>query len=68
VAFFVADWTRRDARISAKLAEFGRAGVPMYLVVSPAAPDKPEVLPELLTTDSVVEAVRRAAGRVADAR
>jgi thiol:disulfide interchange protein DsbD len=39
VAFFVADWTRRDARISAKLAEFGRAGVPMYLVVSPAAPD-----------------------------
>jgi thiol:disulfide interchange protein DsbD len=40
----------------------------MYLVVSPASPDKPEVLPELLTTDSVVEALRRAAGRVADAR
>jgi thiol:disulfide interchange protein DsbD len=68
VAFFVADWTRRDERISAKLAEFGRAGVPMYLVVSPATPDKPEVLPELLTTDSVTDAVRRAAGRVADAR
>ncbi|HEX5753040.1 MAG TPA: thioredoxin family protein [Archangium sp.] len=68
VAFFVADWTRRDERISAKLAEFGRAGVPMYLVVSPAAPDKPEVLPELLTSDSVTDAVRRAAGRVADAR
>ncbi|MFL5358036.1 protein-disulfide reductase DsbD family protein [Archangium sp.] len=67
VAFFVADWTRRDARISAKLAEFGRAGVPMYLVVSPASPGKPEVLPELLTTDSVVEAVRRAAKRMADA-
>ncbi|WP_084609443.1 protein-disulfide reductase DsbD family protein [Archangium violaceum] len=68
VAFFVADWTRRDERISAKLAEFGRAGVPMYLVVSPAAPDKPEVLPELLTADSVTDAVRRAAERVADAR
>jgi thiol:disulfide interchange protein DsbD len=67
VAFFVADWTRRDARIGAKLAEFGRAGVPMYLVVSPAAPGKPEVLPELLTSDSVIDAVRRAAGRVADA-
>ncbi|WP_257463029.1 protein-disulfide reductase DsbD family protein [Archangium lipolyticum] len=67
VAFFVADWTRRDERISAKLAEFGRAGVPMYLVVSPAAPDKPEVLPELLTPDTVIEAVRRAAERVADA-
>jgi thiol:disulfide interchange protein DsbD len=61
VAFFVADWTRRDARITAKLAEHGRAGVPMYLVLSPGAPDKPEVLPELLTADGVVDAVRRAA-------
>ncbi|HYO57668.1 protein-disulfide reductase DsbD family protein [Archangium sp.] len=67
VAFFVADWTRRDERISAKLAGFGRAGVPMYMVVSPAAPDKPEVLSELLTPDSVIDAVRRAAGRVTDA-
>ncbi|QSQ21084.1 thioredoxin family protein [Pyxidicoccus parkwayensis] len=61
VAFFVADWTRRDARITAKLAEHGRAGVPMYLVLSPGAPDKPEVLSELLTTDLVVDAVKRAA-------
>ncbi|NMO16114.1 thiol:disulfide interchange protein [Pyxidicoccus fallax] len=61
VAFFVADWTRRDARITAKLAEHGRAGVPMYLVLSPGAPDKPEVLPELLTAEMVVDAVKRAA-------
>jgi len=61
VAFFVADWTRRDARITAKLAEHGRAGVPMYLVLSPGAPDTPEVLPELLTADRVVDAVKRAA-------
>jgi thiol:disulfide interchange protein len=67
VAFFVADWTRRDASISAKLAEFGRAGVPMYLLVSPSAPGKPEVLSELLTADSLIESVRHAAGRVADA-
>jgi thiol:disulfide interchange protein/DsbC/DsbD-like thiol-disulfide interchange protein len=67
VAFFVADWTRRDARISAKLAEHGRAGVPMYLVISPSAPDRPEVLPELLTPDIVVQAVERAAGPPADA-
>jgi thiol:disulfide interchange protein DsbD len=39
----------------------------MYLVVSPAAPGKPEVLSELLTVDSVIDAVSRAAGRVADA-
>ncbi len=67
VAFFVADWTRRDARIYAKLAEPGRSGVPMYLVISPAAPERPEVLPELLTADIVVQAVERASGRGADA-
>jgi thiol:disulfide interchange protein DsbD len=68
VAFFVADWTQRDELIRQKLAAHGRAGVPMYLMVSPAAPDAPEVLPELLTVERVVEAVSRAAGgRVADA-
>jgi thiol:disulfide interchange protein/DsbC/DsbD-like thiol-disulfide interchange protein len=67
VAFFVADWTRRDARISAKLAEYGRAGVPMYLMISPSTPDRPEVLPELLTTDLVIQAVERASGLRADA-
>ncbi|ADO76016.1 protein-disulfide reductase DsbD family protein [Stigmatella aurantiaca] len=67
VAFFVADWTRRDARISARLAAHGRAGVPMYLVISPSAPDRPEVLPELLTQELVIQAVERAAGRRTDA-
>ena len=62
VAFFVADWTRRDALITAKLGEHGRAGVPLYLVISPSAPDRPEVLPELLTADTVIQAVKRAAG------
>ncbi len=67
VAFFVADWTRRDALITAKLGEHGRAGVPLYLVISPSAPDKPEVLPELLTADTVIQAVKRAAGASTDA-
>jgi len=67
VAFFVADWTRRDARIAAKLAEHGRAGVPMYLVISPSTPDRAEVLPELLTTELVIQAVERASGLRADA-
>jgi thiol:disulfide interchange protein DsbD len=67
VAFFVADWTRRDARISAKLAEHGRAGVPMYLMISPSKPGQPEVLPELLTADLVIQAVERASGLRADA-
>jgi len=61
VALFVADWTRRDAAIGQKLAAHGRAGVPLYLVLSPRAPGAPEVLPELLTADTVLEALARAA-------
>ncbi|WP_224240318.1 protein-disulfide reductase DsbD family protein [Hyalangium gracile] len=67
VAFFVADWTRRDERITAMLSAHGRAGVPMYLVISPATPDRPEVLPELLTADIVIQAVKRASGLGTDA-
>jgi thiol:disulfide interchange protein DsbD len=60
VARFKADWTRRDERIRAELALHGRAGVPLYLVYSPDAPEKPRVLPELLTIGRVLEALRAA--------
>ncbi len=61
VAAFRADWTRPDERIRAELARHGRAGVPMYLVYSPKRPGEPALLPELLTVDLVVEALRAAA-------
>ncbi|MFK7895409.1 MAG: protein-disulfide reductase DsbD family protein [Myxococcota bacterium] len=56
-ALFKADWTRRDDTIRARLADFGRAGVPLYLVYSPETPDEPEVLSELLSQREVVEAL-----------
>ncbi len=59
-ALFKADWTRRDDAIRAKLAEFGRAGVPLYLVYDPADPDRPRVLSELLTQEAVVAALAEA--------
>jgi thiol:disulfide interchange protein DsbD len=59
-ALFKADWTRRDDTIRAKLAEFGRAGVPLYLVYDPGDPDRPRVLSELLTQDAVVAALAEA--------
>ena len=59
-ATFKADWTLRDDAITQALARWGRAGVPMYLVYS-AAPDKqPQILPELLTLDATLEALRAA--------
>ncbi len=53
-----ADWTRRDETIRAELARYGRAGVPMYLLYHPSAPDDPVLLPELLSVDLVIDALR----------
>ncbi len=55
-----ADWTNRDAKIAAALAEHGRAGVPLYLVY-PAKGGAPVVLPQLLTEGMVIEAIEKAA-------
>jgi thiol:disulfide interchange protein DsbD len=60
-ASFVGDWTRRDEAIRLELARHGRAGVPLYLVYSPFAPDKPIVLPEVLTVDLFLDALAQAA-------
>ncbi len=62
VATFKADWTLYSEEIRAVLASFGKAGVPMYLVYRPEAPGDPQVLPELLTVDLVIDALRQAAG------
>ena len=63
VVYLKGDWTNRDAAIARKLAEHGRAGVPLYLFY-PASKGKPaEVLPQLLTAGAVIEAAARAAGR-----
>ncbi len=48
-----ADWTRRDPAIGAALARHGRNGVPLYLVYLPGN-DAPVILPELLTTGTVL--------------
>ncbi|HYF58829.1 MAG TPA: thioredoxin family protein, partial [Burkholderiaceae bacterium] len=52
-----ADWTQRDPAITAALARHGRNGVPLYLVHRPGRAE-PVVLPELLTTGTVVDALR----------
>ncbi|MGM0558353.1 MAG: protein-disulfide reductase DsbD family protein [Myxococcota bacterium] len=57
VAMFKADWTEPDERIRAKLSEFGKGGVPMYLVYRPGREENPEVLPEVLTKDIVISSL-----------
>jgi len=60
VAFLIADWTNRDAVIATALAEFDRAGVPLYLVY-PASGGEPAVLPQMLSPGVVVKAIKQAA-------
>jgi thiol:disulfide interchange protein DsbD len=57
VVLMRADWTNRDARITVALAEFGRNGVPLYLLYDRSG--TPTVLPEILTPGAVIEAVDR---------
>ncbi len=54
-----ADWTLPDDAIASFLASYGRYGIPFYVVYGPGAPDG-LVLPELLTTDIVLDAVEQA--------
>jgi thiol:disulfide interchange protein DsbD len=54
-----ADWTQADPAISGVLRQYNRDGVPLYLLYSPAAPDAPEVLPEVLTPGLVTDALNK---------
>jgi thiol:disulfide interchange protein DsbD len=51
-----ADWTRRDAAITAELARLGRSGVPVYALYAPASA-RPTLLGEILSVDEVREAL-----------
>ena len=50
-----ADWTRRDADITAALARLGRNGVPVYALLRPG--QSPQLLPEILTVGLVRSAL-----------
>ncbi|MEE8189505.1 MAG: thioredoxin family protein, partial [Kiloniellales bacterium] len=55
------DWTLPNDEIAQYLESFGRYGIPFDAVYGPAMPDG-QALPELLSADSVIEALERAAG------
>jgi len=52
IVYLKADWTRKDETIANKLAEYGRTGVPLYLLYS--SEGTPLILPELLTEDMLL--------------
>jgi thiol:disulfide interchange protein DsbD len=61
-----ADWTNADPVITKTLKQFGRVGVPLYVLYPAATPNQPVVLPELLTQTLVLNHLESAAPKVAN--
>ena len=59
IVYLKADWTNYDPAIADYLASHGRTGIPLYLVYDPKQPQQPEILPQLLTPATVIEALER---------
>lgn len=55
-----ADWTLRDPEITKALAEFGRSGVPLYVVYARDPKVAPVILPAVLTPGIVIDAIGKA--------
>jgi thiol:disulfide interchange protein len=57
---FLADWTRSDPEITEMLKSFGRSGVPVYVVYPKDRTKPPIILSELLTPQTVLDALNEA--------
>lgn len=52
-----ADWTKNDPAITQELKKFGRSGVPLYILYGADESDKPQILPQVLTTENVISSL-----------
>ena len=60
VALVKADWTSRNPEITDMLRAFGRSGVPLYVIFPGGRPERPLILPEVITAGIVLEYLERA--------
>ncbi len=58
-----ADWTRPDPDIARALQRFGRDGVPLYVLYTGREKDPPRILPQILTTETVLTELDQLEGR-----
>lgn len=56
-----ADWTKNDAVIAAELRKFGRNSVPLYVLYGSEEKAEPQILPQVLTSDTILEALEQLA-------
>ena len=59
IVYMKGDWTNSDPEITALLNSFQRSGVPLYLVY-PRGSGEPQILPQILSESTVIEALTRA--------
>ncbi len=59
VALLKGDWTSRQPEITQVLHQFGREGVPLYVLYPPKLGGQPLVLPQFLTPSVVLRAFER---------
>ena len=57
VSYLEADWTNEDPVITRALAEYGRSGVPLYLLYAKGN-SSARILPQILTESTVIEAIK----------
>ena len=62
---FKADWTNADPAITKMLKQFGRPGVPLYVLYPAGKSAEPIVLPELLTKNLVLEKLESISPQIA---
>ena len=58
IATLRGDWTNQDPAITAELAKYQRSAVPFNVIWKPGQ-DAPTILPELLTPDTVLDALKK---------
>ncbi len=55
-----ADWTRKDEAIGKALRRFGRNAVPLYVLYGANPDEQPQILPQVLTPELVLDALNKA--------
>ncbi|MFT5208594.1 MAG: thiol:disulfide interchange protein/DsbC/DsbD-like thiol-disulfide interchange protein [Flavobacterium sp.] len=58
VRYLKGDWTNEDPAITRKLSEYGRSGVPLYLLYKDSE-NRAVVLPQILTKNIILDAVEQ---------
>src|SRR5206468_2289676 len=58
VVKMLGDWTQNDETITKFLRSLGRNGVPVYVLYGKNPDDAPYILPEVLTPEMVIDALK----------